>query len=106
VLERAAARGEIPERLVAQLIANAIASGVALALPSVVLLLIARDLAAGQIRAWRTALLIGLFFLLAGVAGYLWRPIAGVLIFSVLGALISVPLVLWRKEFSAESPPA
>lgn len=101
-LVRAAARGDVAERLVPQLMANTVASGVALALPGVVLILIARDLAAGQIRAWRTALAIGLFFALAGVAGYVWRPIAGVLIFSLLGAFISVPLLVWRKSFSED----
>jgi hypothetical protein len=101
-LARAGARGEIAQRLMPQLVANVAASGIALALPGVVLILIARDLAAGHIRAWRTALGIGLFFVLAGVAGYIWRPIAGVLIFSALGALMSAPLIVWRKEFSAE----
>lgn len=101
-LQRAAARGDVAERLVPQLMANTVASGVALALPGIVLILIRRDLAGGQIRAWRTALAIGLFFVLAGVAGYVWRPIAGVLIFSLLGALISVPLLVWRKSFYGE----
>ena len=68
----------------------------------VFLLLIAPDLGRGKHTAWRIGVVIGVFFVLTGVAAYLWLPIARVLIFSALGGLICGPLLIWRKEFLAE----
>ncbi|MEX2154928.1 MAG: hypothetical protein WD825_16415 [Gemmatimonadaceae bacterium] len=98
-LLRAAERGEVAARLVPQLVVNIAFAGIALALPGLVLILVARELARGKRMAARLALASGLFFVVSGVAGYLWQPIPTVLIFSALGALVCAPLLLWREEF-------
>ncbi len=101
-LRRALARGEIAERLGAQLVANVALAGLALALLGVLLLLIAPDLAKGKYAAWRIGIVIGLFLVLSGVAAYLWLPRERVLIASALGGLLCGPLLIWRKEFLVE----
>ena len=101
-LQRAAAKGDVAERLMPQLVANIASAGIALALPGLLLMLVAPGLAKGQRLARRIALGIGMFFVLGGIAGYLWQPMPAVFIFSALGALICVPLILWRADFSAD----
>jgi hypothetical protein len=101
-LLRAASRGEVAERLVPQLVANVAFAGIAIALPGVILLLVSPELARGKRLAARLTLGSGLFFVVAGLAGYVWRPIPSVLLFSVLGAVVCAPLVVWRNEFRAE----
>ena len=98
-LTRLIARGEIAASKGPQLAANIAFAGMALSLLGVFLLLIARDLGKGKHAAWRIGVVIGVFFLLDGVAAYLWLPKAGVLGFSVLGGLVCGPLLLWRKDF-------
>ena len=95
----AIARGDVAERMGAQLVANVAFGGLALALLGILLLLIAPDLAKGKRIAWRVAVAIGVFLVLDGIAAYWWLPRAAVLIFSVVGALLCGPLLLWRKEF-------
>jgi hypothetical protein len=101
-LLRAASRGQVAERLVPQLVANIAFAGVAIALPGVILLLVAPELGRGSRLAARLAVSSGLFFVIGGVAGYLWRPIPSVLLFTVLGALVCLPLLAWRSEFRAD----
>jgi hypothetical protein len=101
-LTRSIARGAIPARMGAQLQVNVAFAGVAFSLLGVFLLLIARDLGKGKRAAWRIGVVVGVFFFLVGVAAYLWIPKAVVLIFSVLGATVFGPLLLWSKDFSTE----
>jgi lysylphosphatidylglycerol synthetase-like protein (DUF2156 family) len=98
---RATARGEIPISLVPELAASVAMGGVFLSLLGVLLLVIGPGLARGSQTAWRIGVVIGLFFVAAGVAGYVWRPVMAVFIFSVLGGLVCVPLLIWRREFPA-----
>ncbi len=99
---RAIARGEIVARMGRQLVANVAFGGLALSLLGVLLFLSAPELGRGKHAARRLGIVIGLFFLLGGVAGYLWDPRPRVFIFSVLGGLVCGPLLLWRKEFLVE----
>ena len=99
---RALARGEIAARLYPQLVANVALAGLALALLGVLLVLIAPELGKGKHAVWRIGIVIGLFFVLSGVAAYLWLPRAPVLICSALGVLLCGPLLIWRKEFLVE----
>ncbi len=101
-LRQAVARGEIFPRLGPQLVANVAFGGLALSLFGVVIILITPDIAKGRRTAWRIAVLIGLFFVLSGVAAYWWLPRARVLYFSAVGALLCGPLLMWRKEFLVE----
>jgi hypothetical protein len=101
-LTRAVARGDIAARLGRQLIANVAFGGLALLLLGVLLMLIARDLGRKARVAWRMGVMIGLFLVIDGVAAYLWLPVLGVLLFSVIGGLVAGPLLLWRREFLAD----
>jgi hypothetical protein len=101
-LLRAAGRGQVAERLVPQLVANVAFAGIAIALPGLILLLVSPELARGKRLAARLTLGSGLFFVAGGLAGYVWRPIPSVLLFTILGAVVCLPLVLWRNEFRAE----
>jgi hypothetical protein len=101
-VNRAVARGEIAERLGAQLIANVALAGVALVLLGFFLLLVAPDLAKGKRLAWRVAMVVGTFLVFSGIAGYWWQPIPAVFIFSILGAVLAAPLLIWRKHFRIE----
>jgi hypothetical protein len=102
VLAHSIARGAIPARMGAQLVVNVAFAGVAFSLLGIFLLLIAPDLGKGKRAAWRIGVVIGAFLVLLGIAAYLWIPKAVVLIFSVIGALVCVPLLLWRTEFLNE----
>jgi hypothetical protein len=93
-LQRAAARGEIAERLVPQMIVNVVFGGATLFMCGAILVLFAFGLRTPNRTLWSIGLLIGLFLLATGVAAYLWEPIPSVLVFSVLGALVCVPLLL------------
>jgi hypothetical protein len=101
-LTRSVAQGQIAERLGPELIANVAFGGMALSLCGLFLILVAPDLERGDRTAWRVGLLIGMFFVVDGVAAYLWLPKAGVLMFSAVGAVICAPLVTWRREFQAQ----
>jgi protein-S-isoprenylcysteine O-methyltransferase Ste14 len=99
---RAIARGEIVERMGAQLVANVALAGLALVLLGLFLLLVASDLEKGKRLAWRVAFVVGIFLICTGLAGYWWQAIPRVLIFSAVGVVLTGPLLLWRKHFSAE----
>ena len=101
-LTRAIARGEIAERMGPQLVSNVAFGGLALSLLGVLLVVIAPDFRKGKHTAWRIGMVIGLFFVLSGVAAYLWLPRESVLIFSALGGALCGPLLVWRKEFLVE----
>ncbi|HEY5611790.1 MAG TPA: hypothetical protein VIL97_11315 [Thermoanaerobaculia bacterium] len=94
-------RGDIAERLAGQLVANVAASGLALILPGVILLMIAAELERGNRAAARVTLFIATFLFVIGVAGYWWQPIPSVFIFSLLGVVLATPLLVWRKHFLA-----
>lgn len=100
-VQRAVARGEIAERMGRQVIANVAFGGATISVLGLILLISARDLGTGSRAAWRTSLLVGAFLVVGGVAGYLWQPIPQVLLFSVLGGLVSIPLLIWRKDFTS-----
>jgi hypothetical protein len=68
---RAIARGEIVERMGAQLVANVVLAGLALVILGSFLLLIASDLEKGKRSSWRIAFVVGVFLTLSGVAGLL-----------------------------------
>jgi hypothetical protein len=99
---RAIARGEIAERMGAQLVANVVLAGLALVILGSFLLLIASDLEKGKRSAWRRAFVVGVFLTLSGVAAYLWLPRPSVLIFSAVGLVLTGPLLLWRSHFLGE----
>lgn len=100
-LQRALARGEITERLGPQLVANVAFAGAALSVLGVILLFAAHDLRAPHRGVWRVSVLVGVFLVIAGVAGYLWLPRMSVLLFSGLGALVAIPLLVWRRDFTS-----
>ena len=102
VLTRSIARGAIPAGMGAQLVVNVAFAGVAFSLLGAFLLLIAPDLGKGKRTGWRIGVVIGVFLFFTGVAAYLWIPKPVVLVFSVLGAMVFGPLLLWRKDFSTE----
>ena len=99
---RAIARGEIVERMGAQLVVNVVLAGLALVILGSFLLLIASDLEKGKRSSWRIAFVVGVFLTLTGVAAYLWLPRPSVFIFSALGLVLTVPLLLWRSHFLVE----
>jgi len=101
-LNRAAARGEIAPRLLPELLANVAFGGLALSLLGALLVLIAPELEKGKQIAWRIGLAIGAFFLLCGLAAYLWLPEERVLVFALLGGVVCGPLLKWHKEFLSE----
>lgn len=94
---RAIARSEIRESLGSAMVANAVVSGAALTFLGVILLVCARDLRSANRTAWSISFLIGLFLVACGIAGYAWRPDEHVLVFSLAGALVLVPLLIWRR---------
>ena len=98
---RAIARGEISARLGDSVLVNAAFSGVALSMLGVLVLLLLPGLRAGSRQAARLATAIGILVGVLGVAGYLWVPTRpSVLIFLFFGALLAVPILIWRREFS------
>lgn len=96
---RAIARGDIAEKLGAQLVANVAMAGIALVLLGLFLLIVASDLRRGKRLAWTVALVVGMFLIISGLAAYWWEPIPHVLVFSALGLVLTVPLLLWRRQF-------
>src|SRR5713226_4105007 len=100
-LRRAIARGEIAARLGDSVIVNAAFAGVAMSMLGVLVLLLLPGLRAGNRQAGRLVAAIGILVSVLGVAGYLWVPTRpSVLIFLFFGALLAVPLLIWRREFS------
>lgn len=101
-VSRAIVRGEIVERMGAQLIANVVLAGLALVILGSFLLMVASDLEKGKRSSWSIAFAVGVFLTLSGVAAYLWLPKPSVFIFSALGLVLSGPLLLWRSHFLVE----
>jgi hypothetical protein len=100
-LRRAIERGEIPARLGDSVLVNAAFSGAAMSVLGLFVLLVLPGLRAGSRQAGRVATTIGIFVGVAGAASYLWVPTRPlVLIFLFFGALLTAPLVMWRREFS------
>ena len=100
-LRRAIARGEISARLGDSVIVNAAFTGVAISMLGVLVILVLPGLRAGNRQAGRLATAVGILVSVLGVAGYLWVPTRpSVLIFLFFGALLAVPLLIWRREFS------
>jgi len=98
---RAIGRGEIAARLGDSVLVNAAFSGVAMSMLGVLVLLVLPGLRAGSRQAARLATAVGILVSVLGVAGYLWVPTRpSVLIFLFFGALLAVPLLIWRREFA------
>lgn len=98
---RAIERGQIAARFGDAVLVNAAFSGAALSLLGLIVLLSLPGLLAGSREASRIATAIGICVAVVGAAGYLWRPTRpGVLIFLFFGALLSAPLLVWRRAFS------
>jgi lysylphosphatidylglycerol synthetase-like protein (DUF2156 family) len=100
-VRRAIERGEIAPRLGDSVLVNAAFSGVAMSLLGLLVLLVLPGLRVGSRQAGRLATAIGIFVGVLGIAGYLWVPTRPlVLIFLFFGALLAVPILIWRREFS------
>jgi len=100
-VRRAIERGEIAVRLGDSVLVNAAFSGAAISLLGLLVLLVLPGLRSGSRRAARLATAIGIFVGVLGTAGYLWVPTRPlVLIFLFFGALLAVPILIWRREFS------
>jgi len=94
-------RGEIAMRLGDSVLVNAAFSGAAMSLLGLLVLLVLPGLRSGSRQAARLATAIGIFVGVLGTAGYLWVPTRPlVLIFLFFGALLAVPILIWRREFS------
>ncbi len=99
---RAIERGDIAARLGDAVLVNAAFSGAALSVLGLLVLLVLPGLRAGSRQSRRVAIAIGIFVAVPGAAGYLWVPTRpSVLIFLAFGALLSGPLLVWRREFSS-----
>ena len=95
------ARGVIAERFGLQMLANVAFGGAMLSLLGLILLLVAYGLPRGGRLLWWIGVLVGVFLVAFGVAGYLLQPVPSVFLFSALGALVCVPLLLWRRGLVA-----
>jgi len=100
-MQRAVVRGDIPPRLGAAIVANAAFSGAAMSMLGFLLVLVLPGLRAGSRQACRVAAAIGIFFVVAGVAGFIWSPKQPqVLVFALFGVLVAVPAIVWHWECS------
>jgi hypothetical protein len=97
---RAIERGEIAARLGDSILFHALFAGLAMSMLGLLVLLVLPGLRAGSRQASHVATAIGIFVGVLGVAGYLRVPTRpSVLVFLFFGALLAVPLVIWRREF-------
>ena len=100
-LRRALGRGDIVARFGDTVLFNAAFSGLFMSLLGLVVLLLLPGLRAGSRQAGHVATAIGIFIGLLGVVGYLRVPTKPlVLIFLVFGAMLAVPILIWRREFT------
>jgi len=100
-LRRALTRGDIAARFGDTVLFNAAFSGLFMSLLGLVVLLLLPGLRAGSRQAGHVATAIGIFIGLLGVVGYIWVPTKPlVLIFLFFGAMLAVPILIWRREFS------
>ena len=104
-LQRAIARGEVSSRIADPQLINWAFSGGAIVVLGLVCLLHVGDLGRGSGVAWRVNLLIGSFFVMAGVGGYLRSGRAPILLFAAVGGLIVVPLLVRAREFRRRANP-
>lgn len=93
-LQRAVSRGELAESLAAPHTVNWFFSGAAISLLGVVVMLAAWDLGGPGRLPQRVIVLTGVFFVALGVIGFLLQPRGAVLVFTALGLLLSVPVLL------------
>jgi hypothetical protein len=98
-LEHRMAAGVISEHFGKQMVANVAFGGAMISLLGVFAAIVAYGRASARRSLWWIGLLVGLFFVAFGVAGYLLEPIPSVFLFSALGTLICVPLLVWREDF-------
>jgi len=100
-MQRAIARGDLPQRLGASFVANAAFSGAAIAMLGVLVFVLPPGLRVGSRQAARVGTAIGIFVGGVGVAGFVWAPTKPIiLIFLFFGTLLAAPLWIWRKEFA------
>jgi hypothetical protein len=96
-LRRLMARGVLAERFGTEMVANVVLGGAMLSLLGIILLLVAFGPGSGSRALWWIGLLVGLFLVAFGVAGYLLYPVPSVFLFSALGLLVCVPMLLRRE---------
>jgi hypothetical protein len=100
-LRRALARGEIAARLGDGVLFNAVFSGLSMSLLGLLVLLVLPGLRGNSWQAGRVAIVIGIFIGLLGIVGYVRVPTKPVvLIFLLFGALLAVPILIWRRDFT------
>ena len=100
-LRRALARGDIAARFGDTVLFNAAFSGLFMSLLGLVVLLLLPGLRAGNRQAGHVTTAIGIFIALLGVVGYIRVPTKPlVLIFVFFGAMLAVPILIWRREFT------
>jgi hypothetical protein len=100
-MQRAIARGDVPQRLGASFVANAAFSGVAIVMLGALVFVVLPGLRMGSRQAARVAFSIGVFIGGVGIAGFVWAPTKPIiLIFLFFGTLLAAPLRIWRNEFS------
>ena len=92
-LRTAIARGELAQRLGPAQLVNWAFSGAAMSLLGVFVLLAARELRSGGRLARRIITLTGVFFVLVGLAAYTMEPRTPVLVFSLVGLMLCLPLI-------------
>lgn len=98
-LHRLMTRGVIARHFGDQMTANVAFGGAMLSLLAVILLVLLYGSGSAKRTLWWIGLLIGLFLVVMGVAGYLLEPIPSVFLFSGLGVLVCIPLLVWRADF-------
>jgi len=99
-LQRAVERGLVAPVVAGPQMVNWIFSGGAMCLCGALLALWIPDLQRGRRSAWRSALVVGGFYVLVGLGAYLWVPHASVLVFSVVGAAVVGPLLYAGSQFT------
>lgn len=98
--QRAIERGEIPARLTDSALGNAAFSGTALSTLGLLVILLLPALRSGNRYAARAAIAMGMLVAAVGAGGFLMAPTKpSVLIFLFFGALLAIPLIIWRGEF-------
>lgn len=97
-LRRAVARGELAERLAGPQIVNWLFSGAAMCLLGILVILAAWDLDRAGRLARRVIVISGAFFVALGLFAYAVEPRAPVLVFSLLGLILCVPLLAGAKQ--------
>ena len=100
-LWRAIERADIPARFRISVLANAAFSGAGLSILGLIVLLVLPGLRSASRQARRVATAIGIFVSAVGLVSYVLVPTKPlVLIFLFFGALLAVPLLIWRRDSS------